>query len=294
MDLKQLKYFVQVAELGSFAKASDVLDVPQPTLSRQVKALELSLRASLLHRNGRGVELTPMGVRFLEQAHGVIRAADTAMLALQEEDRRFIGHVACGMTPSVGRKVVAEYVRRFRRELPHATLSVSSQASISLLNQISAGKLDFVVTHDSSARAGLHIRLLRRQKLYVVGPMPLGKSRKATCRLEELNNVPLILPSRAYAVRRIVEVAAASCGVALNIRSEVDVLDAIFELVSDGVGRTIATDTAIVGINLVDGLSVQRIASPDTSMDLALVTPTLRHLTPLQQKAAQLAEELLG
>ena len=61
MDLKQLEYFVRVAELGSFTRASSVLDIAQPALSRQVRLLEVELRQNLLLRNGRGVTTTEAG-----------------------------------------------------------------------------------------------------------------------------------------------------------------------------------------------------------------------------------------
>ncbi|MFN8899602.1 MAG: LysR family transcriptional regulator, partial [Pseudomonadota bacterium] len=57
MDLKQIEYFVQVAELGSFTRAAGVLRVAQPALSRQVRSLEVELRQNLFERNGRGVTL---------------------------------------------------------------------------------------------------------------------------------------------------------------------------------------------------------------------------------------------
>ncbi len=290
MDLKQLRYFVQVAELGSFAKASDVLDVPQPTLSRQIRALELDLRISLLHRNGRGVELTATGARFLEQAHGVLHAAAAAMQVLEGSDRRFSGHVACGMTPSVGRKLVSEYVRRFKKELPDATLGISSQQSSILQDQLRASRLDFVIIHDPFESPGLEITHLRSQPLYLIGVSALGADANQV-HLDALNKRPLLLPSRSFAVRKAIELQAARAGVTLNIRSEVDVLDAIFELVAEGLGHTVATETAILGLNQREGLSVQRI-SPSIKIELALVKPIERSLTALQQRAADIATQL--
>jgi LysR family nitrogen assimilation transcriptional regulator len=293
MDLKQIRYFVQVAELGSFAKASDVLDVPQPTLSRQVRMLELALKASLLHRNGRGVELTAAGARFLEHAYSVLDAADAAVKALQVQDRRFTGHVACGLTPSIGRKLITEYVRRFRSELPDATLTISNQLSLALTEQLRASRLDFIVAHDPIASAGHETTVLLSQALYLVGPRMIGNDPR-TVEMAEIWGAPLLLPSRSYAVRRAVEREAARSGITSNIRTEVDVLDAIFELSAEGFGHTVATHLAVTGINHRLGLSVQRIVSPEIEIKLALATPVERNLTPLQLRAAELAKELFG
>ena len=72
MDLKQLEYFVRVAELGSFTRASSVLDIAQPALSRQVRLLEVELRQNLLLRNGRGVTTTEAGKLLLEHGRGIL------------------------------------------------------------------------------------------------------------------------------------------------------------------------------------------------------------------------------
>ncbi|MDB5964235.1 MAG: LysR family transcriptional regulator, partial [Polaromonas sp.] len=126
MDLKQLRYFVRIAELGGFARAADLLGVAQPTLSRQVRALEIEVKSSLFYRTGRGIVLTPAGARFLNQAHGLLHAADAALQELHRDDDRLSGRVLCGMTPSVGRLITREYVARFRKQLPLATLSITS------------------------------------------------------------------------------------------------------------------------------------------------------------------------
>lgn len=291
LDLKQLRYFVQVAELGSFAKASDVLDVAQPTLSRQVRALELALKASLLHRNGRGVELTVIGARFLEHAYSVLDAANAAVRTLQGQDRRFTGHVACGLTPSIGRKLIAEYVRRFRRELPDATLTISNQLSLALSDQLRAARLDFIVAHDPIPSMDQEITVLRQQPLYLVGPAAVGAD-PAVVTMAEVWRTPLLLPSRPYAVRRAVEREAVRSGVTLDIRTEVDVLDAIFELAAEGLGHTVATGLAVTGINHRMGLSVQRIVSPGIQIQLALATSPEQNRTPLQSRAAELAKAL--
>jgi LysR family transcriptional regulator, nitrogen assimilation regulatory protein len=73
MNLKQLEYFVSVAELGSFSKAAVVLDIAQPALSRQVRALEIDLRETLLLRNGRGVTLTQAGQRLFEHSVAILQ-----------------------------------------------------------------------------------------------------------------------------------------------------------------------------------------------------------------------------
>ena len=73
MNLKQLEYFVRVAELGSFSKAALILNIAQPALSRQVRLLETDLHVTLLTRNGRGVVLTEPGQRLFDHSVGILQ-----------------------------------------------------------------------------------------------------------------------------------------------------------------------------------------------------------------------------
>ena len=78
MDLKQIEYFVRVAELGSFTRAAQVLGVAQPALSRQVRLLEVELRQNLLTRNGRGATPTEAGQVLLEHGRGILHQVERA------------------------------------------------------------------------------------------------------------------------------------------------------------------------------------------------------------------------
>ena len=291
MDLKQLKYFVRVAELGSFAKASDLLAVAQPTLSRQVRALEVELRTSLFHRHGRGVLLTQLGSRFLAQAHGVLHAAEASLQVLQCNDRRLTGRVVCGLTPSIGRLLMTAYVRRFATALPDATLAITTQLSTALHEHLRASRLDFAILHNAEFSPSLQATPLRRQSLFAVGPRPLGPDPHCVA-VKALDQVPLIMPPEAFGARKTIELAAARAGVTLDIRYEVDGVDAVFELVALGLGHTVATEMATLGLRDKAGISVQRISSPDITSELALVMPAQRSLTPLQQRATELAKSV--
>lgn len=288
MDLKQLRYFLQVAELRSFVKAAELLCVGQPTLSKQIRALEMELNVSLFHRNGRGVLLTPLGARFLEQARGVVHAADAALQVLNINDRRLTGKVVCGLTPSVGILMIPEYVRRFAQQLPDASLSIVNHLSTTLHDQLRASRLDFAILHNPSATPDLSTVPLRAESLYLVGKRPIGK-RKDKVHLKELDDLPLIMPSRLHAIRNPVELEASRIGIRINVVLEIDVLDSIFELVGEGVAHTISTRFPMLHSTRYSDLAIQQIVDPELFTHLALLTPLQRTLTPLQQAAATLA-----
>ncbi|MFN4065519.1 MAG: LysR family transcriptional regulator, partial [Parazoarcus communis] len=99
MDLKQLEYFVRVAEMGSFTRASIALDIAQPALSRQIRLLEVELRQNLLIRNGRGVTTTEAGKLLLEHARGVLHQIERAKEELSRIRGALSGRVAVGLPP---------------------------------------------------------------------------------------------------------------------------------------------------------------------------------------------------
>src|SRR6187431_2763903 len=124
MDLKQLEYFVRVAELGSFTRAAIELDVAQPALSRQVRLLEVELRQTLLVRNGRGAVPTEAGKLLLEHGRGILHQVERAREDLGRLRGGLAGRVAVGLPPTVARMMAVPLTREFRRRLPSATLSI--------------------------------------------------------------------------------------------------------------------------------------------------------------------------
>lgn len=291
MDLRHLEYFVLIAQLGSFAKAGDLLDIPQPTLSRKIRALEIELNTSLFHRNGRGVVLTPEGARFAEQAQGVLHAADVAMQGLRSGSQRLTGHVVCGLTPSVGNLIIPEYVRRFRKQLPDATLSIVNHLSSTLHDQLRASRLDFAIYHNVPLSPTLTVTPLNSEKLYLVGAKKQGRDRD-TVLMRELDGLPLVMPSRLHAIRGPVEMEAIKLGISLNIEVEVDEMASVFKLVADGVGHTITTRIPLIGRDRLPRLAVQQIVKPDLFTHLALATHLENTLTPLQKAAKDLALDI--
>jgi len=119
VDLRQLGQFVRIAELGSITKVAGLLCVPQPALSRQLRAPEVELNANFFKRNGRGVLLTDAGRRFRDHARGVLRGVDCALLSVPA-DNSGEGRAVVGLPPSVGKVLTLPLVERFVEEFPKA------------------------------------------------------------------------------------------------------------------------------------------------------------------------------
>src|SRR5690606_37415562 len=123
MDIEQIKRFVTVAEHGSYIRAAELLDVAQPTLSRQIRALELELRTTLFHRHGRGIVLTAQGKVFLEHARSILHSVDVSLHALAGESQEEGGRVVIGLTPSFGRVMIPDLCNAILERFPKANIS---------------------------------------------------------------------------------------------------------------------------------------------------------------------------
>ena len=296
MEIKQLRYFVKVAELNSVGKASDFLNIAQPTLSRTIRALEYELKTDLFSRDGRGVQLTPRGRRFLEHARGILHAADTAMDALDDGKSVYEGKVIIGMTPSIGQRIIPDYISRFSERFPRASLSIVEGYSQALAEQVVMGKLDFAFPLNPQASPNLVIEPVGAEVLYLIGAKPIGDNSEQVD-LSNIGSVPLIMPHTMHTIRPLLEYEAARLGVMLNIAFEVDSVRSISELVQNGRGYTVMPVNSMRGPE-GRGLHWQKIVKPEIEVTICLIQPARRPQTALSLEAAALAKatllELLG
>ena len=311
MDLKQLAYFVQVADLGSFTRASSLLGVAQPALSRQVRQLEVELRQTLLNRNGRGVTLTEAGARLLEHARGILHQVGRVKDDLEEMRGAPVGHTALGVPPTVGRIITAPLVGEFRRRFPKATLGIVEGLSTYVSEWLASGRIDVALIYNPAPSRLIETQPLVAEPLYLIGPAPAKhKTKSATQRsgkpvtagepfaigaplaLKELPSYGLIVPSRPHAVRMFVESQLAGIGARINVAWEIDGIASILDLVARGHGYAVLSLNAIRNDPLRARLLPRPIVKPKLVTSLAIATPSQRPLTPLAQQVVALVREL--
>lgn len=232
MDLKQLTTFVQVAELGSFTRASAFLRVAQPALSRQVRALEVELRQSLFERNGRGVVLTEAGKRLLAHGRGILQQVERARQDMEEARGGIGGQLTLGLPPSVSRALTAALVVAFRTRFPRVRLTVVEGLSAHMLEWLQIGRIDCAVVYDLPPSAAVELLPVLDEALYLVssrapGQAPIG----APLALAELATRELVMPSRPHSIRMRVEGALVAAGLQPRVEIEVESVPAILELV---------------------------------------------------------------
>ena len=294
MDLKQLEYFVRVAELGSFTRAAQVLGVAQPALSRQVRLLEVELRQNLLTRNGRGATPTEAGQVLLEHGRGILHQVERAREELGRVRSGLSGRVALGLPPSVARVLAVPLTRAFRERLPDAQLSISEGLSTAMQENLLNGRLDIAVLYNPSPMAGIELRPLLTEELLLVQPRPPGLPEDPPpppLPLREIAAMPLVIPSRPNAIRMHVEAEMAAIGCRPQIALEIDGVSAILDLVADGAGVALLSRNAVMRSVRPSAFALRAVCEPALRIGLTSAISAIRPSTLTQQATLELLHE---
>jgi LysR family nitrogen assimilation transcriptional regulator len=295
MDLKQLEYFVRVAELGSFTRAAAELDVAQPALSRQVRLLEVELRQPLLLRNGRGAIPTEAGKLLLEHGRGILYQVERAREDLGRLRGGLSGHVAVGLPSSVARVLTVPLMRAFREAMPEARLSISEGLSGGLQEGLVSGRLDIVVLYNAQPARELDILPLLQEELLLVRARPAGLHEDpppGPVTLADVAKLPLVIPTTPNAIRMYVESEMAEIGCRPNVALEIDGVSAILDLVLDGAGCAILSANALLNSSRPSAYTAQKIGSPPLTIALSVATSLQRPATPVQKAALDLIRRI--
>ena len=280
MELRQLEYFIAIAEAGAFSRAAMRLAVPQPVLSRHIRALERELGTELYHRTGRGIVLTEAG-RILEQhARGVLETTAGAKRAIGAIGSAPAGKVTIGMPPSVGAVLTATIVGQFRAQFPRVSLGVMEGFSGHVIEWLTTGRIDVAVLYNAPRTSTLAADPLVTDELFLLGPpgdpAGVGKGTVPGVRLAEL---PLILPSRPHGLRVLVDEFLGRVGVAPSVQVEIDAMASTLSLVEKGLGYTILSYSCVHPLIEAGRIRKWSMVEPMMTRTLVVATSTQRPVT---------------
>ncbi len=295
MDLKQLRYFVHIAELGSFTRAASFLSVAQPALSRQIRALEVELRQTLFERNGRGIKLTEPGKRLLAHSRGILQQVDNAREDMESARGAASGHLAIGLAPSVSRALTAPLVAAFRERFPSATLTVVDGLSAHVLEWLQMGRVDCAVVYNMAPSADVELVPVLDEALYLVSARAEGQPRVGRpISLARLAATELVMPSRPHSIRMVVETALLAAGHKPRIATEIESVPAILDLVEMHGMHGALTLNGVNSHRGGEAFQVRPIGPPRLTTTLWIATSAQRPRGPLLVQSIALLRELLG
>lgn len=200
MDLKQLRYFVAVAEQGSVSAAARQLFMSQPPLSTQIRQLEEELSCRLFNRDGRRFILTDAGKLLYERTQGLLAMADSMEKELRDFREGACGTLRLGAVSSVCGVDLSEWLGAFWKDYPAVRIEISEQNTYQLLEQLRGHRLDLAIIRTPFLSNGLQCRTLRQEQMAAVGRKSAFESIYGkipdTLSIEALENVPLIIYRR--------------------------------------------------------------------------------------------------
>lgn len=291
MQLRQLRYLIHVAEIGSFSKAGQHLRVAQPALSRQIRLLEDELGVQLLYRDGRGARLTAAGQDLYEGAIKLFKQLSQMREAAVAHKDVLTGEVTVGVPPSVGTVLVPPTIVRAMELFPHLSVKVMESSSIAVLQEwLLSGRIDLAVVNGAAPLSkALTTETFATECLCLIGPVDEGLPQRLT--LADVVALPLILPQPTHGLRILLTEACVKAGLELTAGLEVDSVAIMKRLVALGAGYAVLPISVIAGEE-GRGLAIRPIADVEIQRDLLFAHATERPLTAAARELQKLLRDV--
>lgn len=291
MNLEQLQSFVEVARIGHFTRAAAQLHLAQPSLSRQISALEADLGAPLFHRARGNITLTAAGESLLPLARRMLADAETVRYEMQEMAGLGTGRVRLGATPTLCISLVADVLTSFHALYPGINLHLTESGSRGLLDELAGGALDLalITTSADGAAASASLRripLLTEELVVIASAQNSLLDDRQSLTLAQLAFLPLITFHESYDLRALTMHAFHEAGLVPQVVLEGGEMDAVLRCVERGLG--VAVVPAMV---LADrpGLRSARLTAPRLARSISLAHRNDVTLT----RAAQAMQNLI-
>ncbi|MGS4989554.1 LysR family transcriptional regulator [Roseibium sp. RP-7] len=291
MDIRQLRYFLEIVAQGSLTRAAESLHVAQPALSLHLKNMEEQLDTRLLTRSRSGVTPTEAGELLLQRARAILED-----LARTEDDIRNLetdpsGIVRIGLPGTISAMVSLPLILAARERFPRITLNITEAMSGFVGDWLSEGKIDLAVLYSRSKDARIRSELLLEEELVVL--WPADAERPQEMNMEALDNVPMVLPSGAHGLRVLIDRTFQALGFAPEIAMEIDSFNNIKRLVAAGFGPSILPLYAVTEEVAAGSLCVSRIAAPGLWRGAHLMSPSGRSVTRALEAVHALLREVI-
>lgn len=284
--LADLRAFVTVGELQSFAAAAKALHLSQPALSRRISHLEGLLDVRLFDRTTRSVELTQLGQRFLGQVRSVITELDRSVVDLRDVAHIEAGDVTVGCVFSAVHHFLPGVIRSFREQHPHVVVRIIEEGADEVLASVKSGEADFALNYTGMQDPEVAFTPLLKERFVLACPLGHPLAKRRSVRWEEIVNYPYALVSHASRNRVLIDQALAEVAPLPRPVCEFRHISTLIGFVDNGLGVAIVPQltlpqqpASVVGVPL---------EHPVISRTIGLTQRTGRSLSPAAAAFARL------
>jgi DNA-binding transcriptional LysR family regulator len=250
MELRQLTYFVAVAEEGQFTRAAARVSIAQPAVSAQIGRLERELGEPLFRRDRRGVTLTGAGEALLPHARAALAAAERGRDTLASLRGVLHGRLRIGVSGPGDRRLAAT-LGAFHRAHPAIEITLTEQHNEPLLEAVAGGDVDAaLVGMGGPLPPGVRTRVVSSVPLVICVPREHPLGRRKTVTLGQLRDEPMITLTRGTGLRAVLESACRDAGFTPRLSAETGELASLVELVAQGLGVALLPSSALDGADV--------------------------------------------
>lgn len=244
MELRQIRYFVRVVELGSMSRAALELDMVQSALSQQISRLEGELSTRLLQRTSKGVTPTEAGLAFFREAQLILRHAEQAARAAQQA--RLSGSVSVGLAPTTASVLGLPLLRAMRERYPDVRLHLVESMSGHVITMLNARQLDLAVLFNTDPGRRWSVMPLLEERLYFIRARHSVPGKPpARLRAAELKGEPLIMPTGGHGLRSALDAVFSRARIQPTLVAEIDSLAMLMDAVEAGLGGSLQPWSAV-------------------------------------------------
>lgn len=283
MELRQLRYFVEVAEREHVSEAATKLHIAQSAISRQIANLEAELGVDLFEREGRNVRLTPIGKIFLSHTKTALRAIDHARKQIDEYLDPERGSIKIGFPTSLASNLLPTVLSKFKTLHPKIGFQLRQGSYNFLIDSVENRELDLAFLGPVPTKHPEIIgEVLFRENFYALVPSSHPAAELESIPLADLHDESFVLFPEGYILNQLVTDGCKQAGFYPQVISEGEDLDAIKGLVAAGIGITLLPESAFNELNS-DYSAKVGIEKPELSRSVGIIIPKNRKLAPSEQ-----------
>lgn len=292
VELRQLRYFVAVAEERSFRRAAERLHIVQPALSQQIAKLEKELSATLLLRTTRSVDLTEAGRVLLSEGRRVLAGTEHAIASIAHVVQGELGLLKIGFVSSAALKIMPATVLEMRRRWPQVRVELTESTTDAQISALEEGRLDVGIAREVDDVAGLTVHPLVRERLIVAVPESHRLASRHSTSVAELAGEGFLAFPRTR-VSRLLDHIDALCiraGFRMRVVQEAVQFPTMLGLVAANTGIAIVPD-ALRALRL-PGLRYLTLTDPEAFSTISTISRVLPHRNPVVDHFLTVAEQL--
>ncbi|CAM4342891.1 LysR family transcriptional regulator [Paenibacillus typhae] len=271
MELRQLQYFLKVAQKEHVTKAAEELHVAQSAVSRQIHQLEQELGVDLFMQKGRNLQLTPVGQLFCKRVETLLKDLERSVAEVHEFLDPELGEIRIGFPHSLGTHLIPSIVAEFRRHYPNVRFRFKQGTYASLIKDVSSGEVDLAFISPFPENEGnVAGDIVMTEELFAILPQHHPLAGETVIRLEQLRDEKFVLFSQGYSLRPIVWQACIQAGFKPQIAFEGGETDTIRGLVAAGMGVSLLPETALYQTNPMQPAQV-RVIEPAVTRTVGII-----------------------